>query len=309
MEKYADMLQSIGWIVFYESPLGSLFFPASLGSVNDLILNRHYREGSAAAGRCLVDFRKLAFEAETTRNPGVHKKLGEPDLPGVIYFDENGNKKWDEASEFAFPYCLDYGVGKQIYPPELTAALERHKVFADKWPQTVATLKESEAYFQERDGVVLIPAICSKYPQLLVTVFGSHIDHLQRQPDHPHIVLQYNSWLDNGIHWVRLNPEPIYVGQMANMSVHNFVYNKPNGPIEASAIADHLEPEGMLKDYVFIDAAIAELADRKQANNLTSPLDEPLVNYTNGLPIPPLVAPGSGTQGKAADSTVKQDRK
>ena len=308
MDKYADLFQSLGWAAFYESPLGPLFFPSSLGSVNDLLPNRHYRQGSAAAGRCLIDFRKLAYDPDVSRNAGLNKKLGLVELPGVVYFDENGNKKWDEATEYAFNYAQDPDIGKQIYPPEVTDALERHKVFLKGWPATIADLKTSEAFFQERDGSACIPSVCTKYPQLLVTVFGSHVDHLQRQPDHPHIVMQYNSWLENGAHWVRLNPEPIYLGQMANMNVRNFVSNKPNEPIDASAIADHLEPEGMLKDYVFIDAAIAELADRKRANNLNSPLDAPIITYTNGLPIPPLASASTGGQSKSGEGISKTDK-
>jgi hypothetical protein len=303
MDKFADELAPVSWIAFYESPLGSLFFPSSLGSTTDLLLNRHYRQGSAATGRCLIDFRKLAYEKDTIRNPGIHKKLKEPEVPGVVYYDENGNKKWDESTEFAFNFCLDKDKLKQFYAPDVTAALERHKVFEDdKWPGSVATLKESETYFQERDGGICIPSVCSKYPELLITVFGSHVDHLQRQPDHPHIVMQYNSWLDNGARWVRLNPEPIYLSQIANMSSRNFVENPPNSPIDASNIADHLEREGMLNEYVFMDAAIAELADRKRSKNINSPLDAVLVNYTNGVLVPPLANANSGKPATSGNS-------
>ena len=306
LDKFADDLQCVGWAAFYECPIGSLFYPSCLGSVNDLLPNRHYRQGSAAAGRCLIDFRKLAYDHEISRNAALHKKLGEPILPGVVYFDENGNKKWDEATEFAFNCALDTTLGKQVYPPEVTTALERHKVFPSGWPSTIATSKESENYFQERDGASCIAPVCSKFPQLLVSIFGSHIDHLQRQPDHPHIVLQYNTWLENGVHWVRLNPEPIYISQIANMSVRNFVNNKPNDPIDASSIADHLEAEGMLKDYVFVNASIAELADRKRSSNLASPLDAPIVSYTNGIPIPPLAS--ASAQPKSGQDTNKPEK-
>ena len=62
MEKYAHQLNFISWLVLYECPLGSLFFPPALGSTNDLLLNRHYRQGSAATGHCLIDYRKLAWQ-------------------------------------------------------------------------------------------------------------------------------------------------------------------------------------------------------------------------------------------------------
>ena len=67
-------------------------------------------------------------------------------------------------------------------------------------------MAESEAYYQERDGSPFIDTVCAKYPWLLVTVFGSAIDHMQRQMDHPHISLLYNAFLADKAHWVRLNP-------------------------------------------------------------------------------------------------------
>ncbi len=376
MEKYAKQLDFICWLALYECPLGSLFFPPSLGSTNDLLLNRHYRQGSAATGHCLIDFRKLAWQEDAVKDPGIHRKLGEAELPGVVYFDDNQNKKWDESKEFAFNYCVESGVRKQIYPPDITSAMERMKIFeggikvedtnqnqstknttttattattakqpgpstiskvisnltafknksvsnitalknksiakigikpaastataakpaksiadespqpARPWPKIVATLEQSENYFQERDGSASIPAICSLYPNLLVTIFASQVDHLQTQGDHPHIVLQYNAFLDNNAHWVRLNPESIYPADMANMNKRNFVQNEPNTPIEASNIADYLEPEGILKDFLFVDATIAELADRKRSKNLASPLTAPIYHYSNGLSVP-----------------------
>ena len=357
MEKYAHQLGFINWLVLYECPIGSLFFPPSLGSKDDFLLNNHYRQGSAATGHCLIDFRKLAWQADARQNPGLYKKMGEAELPGVVYFDDNQNGKWDESTEFAFNYCVDHGLRKKFYPPDITSALERLKVFAngaeppaaaaaapppitpqattqatvpaepkksiiDKitskttelrnkfkkshvvpvkstktvapvetieekntkyWPATVATLAEAENYFQERDGSTSIPAICSLYPDLLITIFASQVDHLQTQPDHPHITLQYNAFLDNGAHWIRLNPETIYLAELTNMNKQNFAQSKPNAPIDAENIVDYLEPDGILSDYVFIDTTIAELTDRKHTNNLSSPLTTAIYHYANGL--------------------------
>lgn len=136
MEKYSTDLGFISWLALYECPMGSLFFPPSLGSTHDFILNSHYRQGSAATGHCLIDFRKLSWQADAHQNPGVHKKLGEPDLPGVIYFDDNQNGKWDETIEYAFNYCLDRGLNKQIYPPDITSAMERLNIFNPKTDTT-----------------------------------------------------------------------------------------------------------------------------------------------------------------------------
>lgn len=282
LAKFADQLQFVGWAAFYESPLGALFWPPNLGGAQDLVANRHYRQGSSATGKCLVDFRKLAWKAEGTKSPGAHKRAGEPEIEGILFFDENKNQQWEESFEFALSYTTDVGLEKQIYAPQITHALGRLKVFGSKWPKTVATLPESEAYFQERDGSLYIPDVCQKLPGLMVTIFASHLDHGQRQPDHPHIALQYNAWLAQKARWVRLNPEPVYVTQVSGMNARNFVDNKPNSPIDASAMDPHLEPEGLIPDYVFMEAAIAELADRKRSKNMNPTLTNAIVPYANG---------------------------
>jgi len=282
LSKFAEQLGAVGWAAFYECPAGALFFPPNLGGDQDLKINSHYRQGSCATGKCLVDYRKLTWQADAQKNTGLHKRLGEPEIPGVLFFDENRNRIWDEAREYAFSYATDIGLEKQIYPPQVTKAVQRFRVFGDKWPGTVATSAESVAYFQERDGSLYVPDVCQKLPGLLVEIFGSKTDHMQRQPDHPHVALLYNAFLANRAKFVRLNPDPVYVVQAANMSAFNFVDNKPNASLDADAIDLNLEPEGLTPDYVFMDAAIAELSDRKRAKNLDADLKVPIVNYANG---------------------------
>jgi hypothetical protein len=122
---------------------------------------------------------------------------------------------------------------------------------------------------------------------MMVTVIGTYIDHLQKQPDHPHIAMQYNAWLAHKVHWVRLNPESCYPALMTIMNSENFTNNKPNATIDASTIANYLEGEGTTKDYVLVEAAIAELADRRRAKNLSFPLLMPLTVYYNSANPPP----------------------
>jgi hypothetical protein len=591
MYKFADQLSFIGWVAFYESPLGSMFFPPNLGGEHDLVVNKHYRQGSCATGDCLVDYKKLAFDPFLQRNAGERKKIGEVEIPGVLYFDENGNARWDESVEYAFSYVTDIGLEKQIYPPDLTAALELQSTFihqvsinpkrrkggppiptgfiglfdkgnpanppvdplatlpkvaslsateatdkyaytwgvpdgapisarnrkyyfrplppnfaedengqlvdleekakqkeaeakeeaaavakakaakakklaaekklaqsfnsdstqggssddnsaevkspiktaksaatddsmsdelalrglkkqtkaaiesvkndsskidkramtdesvveapkvvddetasgaatADEqgemtnansatkgdassdnsvtssaptinpgattksqapqapavkgpkaprtaggpslrqrfrfgnlpkkppsetfeklmlvWPDSIATLKESEAYFEERDGSLYIAKIIDKFPNLLVMVFGSEVDHLQRQVDHPHIALNYNAWLSNKAKWVRLNPDQYYMAAAAQMNKGNFKNNPPKSPIDASEMNIFLESEGIVPDYVFMQGCIAELADRLRTKNLRGNLTDVLVPYNNGAAPPPV---------------------
>lgn len=462
MDKYASELQFLSWAAFYESPLGSMFFPPNLGSADDVVSNRHYRQGSGATGDCVVDYKNLCYDPYILRRPGEHKRKGEAEIAGVLFFDENKNKQWDESLEFAFAYATDVGLDKQIYPPDVTAAMDRMGIFAelatvtvkpkkiydkrkekkkpretfadmlpkgvkpisnvdrdanmektlangylikaglpipvdpkakkvepvkidpmevpsaisgqdyniigsgrneekdkkydisggpkvlppnaaltahkhtytirvdtrpdvsqpvitrgkkapipvgvkavlrppeakgsepDKlelsmifWPDDVATLKESEAYFEERDGSLFIPQVVEKFPNLLVTVIATQVDHLNNQSDHPHIALQYNAWLSSKVRWLRLNPDPIYVGATSGLNKGNFTNNVPKAPIDSSEIVAFLEPEGLALDYTFGEAAVAELADRKRMKYLKGAMAELLCPYDNGaFPIP-----------------------
>ena len=74
---------------------------------------------------------------------------------------------------------------------------------------------------------------------------------------------------------------------ITGLNFENFTNNKPNATIDAATIANYLEGEGTTKDYVMVDAAIAELADRRRAKNLTFPLTIPLTLYYNSANPPP----------------------
>lgn len=409
MAKFPLDLGFMKWIAFYESPIGNLMIPSCLGTTKELVVNRYYRQGSAATGKPLIDYRKLAWQGGIYRNRNDAMKLGREPSKGVLFFDENANKVWEESREFPIAYAGEPGGSKQFYPPEVVKAIRRLRIFPigpgsgagpghqdggkagggaasgaagaaaagggtaggkggggaggvnpaggagggkaggggnfpnvdnvgggttnnitsglanvfkgggntglfgmgkkgggaapaaggggggggaaaaaagldpyrRRWPPQVATLEESEAYFGERDGTLFIKQIPLQYPDLLVMVFGSRLDHMQRQIDHPHIALNYNLWLASKPRWLRLNPDPKYVGLVADMNGANFVDNPPNSSIDASTMDTHLEPEGFIQDDVFMQACIAELADRARTDNLNSPLSAVLVDYSN----------------------------
>lgn len=281
--KYPEELQVVSWLAFYESPVGAMFYPPNLGSQQDLLLNKHYREGSAATGNLIVDYRKLAWTPDAFRNPNRYagKKRGMLGLKGVLFFDENGNGVWEESREFAFTSILNTELTKQYFPPQVTAACERLKVFGEKWPANVAKVAESEEFFEGRDGSLYIAKVAKEYPRLLVGLFASAVDHSQQQTDHPHIVFLYNLFLENKVRWLRLNADATYMAQVSKMNEANFVSNKPNSSIDASTLLTHLEPEGISPDYVFMLGLICEMSDRAKTRNLKD-LTAPILNYTNG---------------------------
>jgi len=70
------------------------------------------------------------------------------------------------------------------------------------------------------------------------------------------------------------------------MKSSTFVENKPNISIEADNIDQYLEPEGLLPDYAYMEAAVAELSDRVHTNKWLKNLEAPLVVYDNGAKPP-----------------------
>lgn len=77
---------------------------------------------------------------------------------------------------------------------------------------------------------------------------------------------------------------------ISQMNLANFVNNRPNTSIdagtEAGGLLRHLEPEGIVPDYVYMQAMISEMADRLKAKKLKEILAVPLVNYSNGASDP-----------------------
>lgn len=315
LAKYVGELEFVNWLAFYESPVGSMFSPPNLGSATDLVTNKYYREGSAATGNILVDYRKLKWNANAFRNPNriTGKKRGTPGLKGVLYFDDNGNGQWEEAREFAFNSSLDTNALKQYFPPQVAAAAERLNVFGGFWPGNVASVSESEEFFADRDGSLYIAQICRDYPKLLVGVFGSAVDHNQQQIDHPHITFLYNAFLTNKVRWLKLNPDNKYMAHIAQMNAANFVNNRPSTSIdsgtEAGGLLTHLEPEGIVPDYVYMQALICEMADRLKTKKLKENLAAPILNYSSGavehIPPKPIAAPAKGAEKPSAAQQTK----
>jgi len=301
MGKYHQELSFLKWLVFYESPVGSMFWPAALGSASDLKLNNHYREGSAATGSVLLDYRKLWWNKDGYRNPNrlAARKRGSPGLKGVLFFDENLDGVWEESSEYAFQSALDVGLTKQFFPPQVAGGAERIIFKNEKgFPPNVATPTQSDEFFADRDGSLYIETVCKEYPNLMVSLFASAADHNQQQPDHPHIAFLYNLLLTHNVRFLRLNPDPNYMVSVGGMNKINFVNNKPNAAIDAATILTLLEPEGLLPDYVYIEASAAELADRTKGKIFKETLSGTIIDYTNGAeetpkPEPPAPKPAS----------------
>jgi len=64
---------------------------------------------------------------------------------------------------------------KGATPPAPPKRKVKHVV---AWPANLATVRESEAYFEERDGSTYYGKVAAEYPNLLIIVLATYIDHL-----------------------------------------------------------------------------------------------------------------------------------
>ncbi len=381
LTNFSDEVKFVNWLSLYESPIGDLFYPPNLGSQDELVRNNHYHIGSAATGKCLIDFKNLAYDPDAVRySRNFYKGLSSEIKHGVVFYDENHNGKFDEMDEYAYNYTIDTGLDKQIYPPELCIAFEKNNIFivaqklyelktgkkinnskatsrinrplSDKytaqqkaydeimqsimqktrarsnnekpvlgkpkkgkdeavkeitpdkiripkpknninyhepalikqyklnliWPEQIAQADESIDFYKMRNASIYLPQLCVNMPSLMVMLVASVLDHRQIQEDHPHILLSYNALLESHPFWLKLNPEPVYIGKIASISTRTFPDVKPLTSIDSENITNYLEPEGIIPDYVFTEASISELADRYKFKNLSSPLTQTLVD-------------------------------
>src|SRR5262245_18447021 len=109
-------------------------------------------------------------------------------------------------------------------------------------------------------------------------VVGSVRDHVQSAPDHPHIRLQYNLFREATSWMTRLNPDRVYVEAFAGKDVRA-VDNPARALVDIKTIRAALEPipdKGGPPTQALLYAAICELADRTQADNVSAQLEAPL---------------------------------
>ena len=109
---------------------------------------------------------------------------------------------------------------------------------------------------------------------------ASMVDHVQKQPDHPHIRSFIQGWLDAGHSFVRLNPDAVYMALTTGKDKSYFPDNAANTPAPYPGIDATLEPENVSGSPVTqaeTDAAVVfELADRTRLQDRSMNIDNVL---------------------------------
>jgi hypothetical protein len=272
----------------HESPLGEGAQEALLGDHRTGRVNPAYDPDT---GR--LDLTKLAYAAEAPV-----ATFGPPSgLTGSLFFDVDGDGKLGNADFPAAALVRDLGDWPQAYyAPSLLRYAKEHRLLAH-WPGHVSTVEGSEAFWQDRDGARHLEAAARNCPRLKVIVYAGATDHVQIAPDHPHILAQYEGLRTAGLKFVRLNPDRCYAEPLIPGGTPSPKDNPANRPFDHTTIRDALEPDGIADQFVFLAAAVMELADRAQARNEAPDLERLLFPDAPSRLLRPPGRPGARDRG------------
>lgn len=270
----------LSWFVGEETPIGDQTVVVELSTISGT-LNPYYSPGTCAVTECpwpglaeALSFDPTApFELEDPAN-GIRQQV-----QGVLFIDGNSNNRFD-TGEFSFSPLGGSGpvIDGQHRPNgytsvELAAAVQSQhtRLFPGGAPQWLATRSDVETYWAQRDGSLAFARAHAALPNLLVTDVATTLDHVQLQPDHPHIRSFMQGWLDAGHSFVRLNPDSVYMAQVTGLDSSNFPDNNANVNAPYPGIDQALEPETVEGTPVSMaeatEASILELSDRSRSNN------------------------------------------
>lgn len=274
MALHGEEFPNLAWYASMESPYSEGAANVELGG-RDRGPNPAYDPKTGA-----VDLSKLAWSPELV--PGLARRpmfADSPPLQGAFYFDLNGDGRFSRDADFPCNcFVADVGSGvKAWYSPRILAEAETRQLIRGPRPAHVPTLAEAREFCRYRDAAPHIPEAVRRCPKLAVIVYANERDHVQADPAHTHILEQVEGFQKAGARFVRLNPDRAYVEHVASAGPLrprgvSFADNPAGKRWTRADIVQGLEPEG-LPAGVYMQAAVAELADRTQAGNWAANLD------------------------------------
>ncbi len=281
---HGSEIPNLAWIVNWESPVGDGMPQAEAGDKADNLrpwnphVNPAYNPDTGE-----WDLTHLAY-SDTITIPILENQ--QQSVKGGFYFDFNENGIVDHETEtldfVLYPLVFDTPQGLQAYYSErIRRETEKRNLCPGIPPDHIPTLEETEEFWLIRNGEYWITASLEKHPNLMFMVVASDTDHVQRTPDHPHVLNQYEKYRLAGARFVRLNPDKTYIDRLTNHAYPNVVDNDAFIELDHMNIRDKIEPGDATRPlgYSIIAAAGAcELADRTQTDNLDIQLDDIISN-------------------------------
>ncbi|MFO7890726.1 MAG: aryl-sulfate sulfotransferase [bacterium] len=283
---YGEHFPGLAWILNWESPVGDGMPQAEAGAKSEENL-RPYNSGvnpayDPATGSW--DLSQLAFDSQI-QIPILFDT--DNHVTGSLYVDKNQNGLVDLGSDFIFyPLTFDLnGNYKSFYSERVRQAAASLQVLPPNPPEHIPTVQETQTFWHWRNGEYWIDSTIQKNPDLMFMIVASDTDHVQISPDHPHVIIQYNGFLNAGCRFVRLNPDKSYVEDYLNQSYPTAADNDAFVELKRNQIQNMVEPGNSKYDYfnqVTVAAAgVCELADRTYYNNTNPQLNNILTGIVH----------------------------
>ncbi|MHA1113672.1 MAG: GH39 family glycosyl hydrolase, partial [Alphaproteobacteria bacterium] len=294
----------LAWYVSMESPYGEGAVGAELGSRRGKVCPAYNPETG------VLDLTTLAFDPRLEIRPFGSGRFGgqsPPALTGGLFFDMDGDGKCESEADYRLqPPVFDVGQGRQSwYSIRLLREAERRRLFGDRRPAHMPTLKEAVEFWRYRDATGLVADAVRKVPNVAVIVVAGATDHVQLAPDHPHIRAQVNAFQKAGAKLIRLNPDRVYVEWLFDRKATTVPDNDAGLRYTPWTIAAALCPDRAAPKQLLSPAAMCELADRAQLGNWTKNLDAVL--FPDALRAAPTGARPAGRPGASAPSRPAPD--
>lgn len=224
-------------------------------------------------GNRKVDSAKIRMEGQSS---GGSDRRGQRS-PGRVTTDMNRNGQIDSTEDFLLG-CLPYAFNKspvRVYSLAATLAAARGP-FSRGFPRHVAPPQRAREFWSERDMAAGFDKLSGVFSDLFVCIYSGREDHVQTQPDYPHIRAQYSGLLQAGIDWVKLNPDPVYVREFFGAADKKLPANPPGIELTPENVAAKTMPVRRPAGHLLLTAAIAEMADRVAAGERQAFLDSVL---------------------------------
>ena len=291
LASHPEALEHVSWMVTWESPIGDQYVTVELGGGS--AVNPYYNPGTCTLTSCPLPgmAEVLTFDASWS---GVAEDpaTGQPvSVTGRLCLDENSDGICQDR-EFVFSPLLgpsSSGTPLRYVSVELTEMMdaEKDRLFPAGWPDSMATVDQVRAYWQERDGSLVLESMPEAFAQVPWILIGTQRDHVQGAPDHPHVTVPYSFMASRTVSFVRLNPDSAYMAALSGLDAGSIPENDPMQPLDGSDMAAYMLPEridSMAMDPFTTPAAVLELADRVHDGLLSGDLDAPLHGVISVIP-------------------------
>ncbi|MFH1315277.1 MAG: hypothetical protein ABIH67_02655 [Candidatus Uhrbacteria bacterium] len=274
--------QYLRYIIQWETPVSSQVANRDFGRVwvkeggpkNDYFNLRYAGYGDL---EFIGDYSDLTYDPTQEYSPIFHDGNGDgvytttPDYYGTHVSGPDVNGDGILSLDEDFP--LDgYQGGEDgqiwFFSRPATQAMFDNDIFAGYgWPDDIATPAEADAYWDVRESVYMYDDALDNIPNLEAMVLANVVDHVQTNPEKPHIRQAFEGWLDHGVSWVQLNPNPEYVIEAypgARKLGNDLPDNVPNkAPRDWADINTYAIPEE-LEAAAYQLGAVYQMMDRAQ---------------------------------------------